>query len=125
MKIQLLGETELVAGDWDDGELSVAAEQAGLHFGAMEMFVASLALCTQAVLASYARQIEVPAGDLRIHMRWRYRERPYRIDAVDMDIEWPQLPENRIDAAARAAAACTLHRTLERGVEIDTAVRRG
>ncbi len=124
MKIRLLGETELTARDLHEDELSVTADGEGLRFGAMEMFVMSLALCTYAVLASYARQIETGVADLQIRMRWRYRDRPYRIDAVNMDIRWPELPENRVDAATRAAAECTLRQTIERGVEVETTLHR-
>jgi uncharacterized OsmC-like protein len=124
VKIRLLGETELTVCDLYEDGLSVTADGEGLRFGAMEMFVTSLALCTYAVLESYARQIEVGVADLQIHMRWRYRDRPYRIDAVNMDIRWPELPENRVDAATRAGAACTLRQTVERGVEVEMTLHR-
>ncbi|HQU16679.1 MAG: hypothetical protein B7Z66_06735 [Chromatiales bacterium 21-64-14] len=124
MKIRLLGETELVVSELHDEHLTVTGDEAGLRFGAMEMFVTSLAACTYAVLASYAHQIDAGVADLHIRLRWHYKDRPYRIDTVEMEIRWPELPEDRVDAAVRAASTCTLHRTLERGVEVGTTVVR-
>lgn len=124
MKIRLIDETELAVSELHDDHLAVTGDAAGLRFGAMEMFVTSLAVCTHAVLASYARQIPAGVAQLSIRMRWHYKDRPYRIDGVEMEIRWPELPDDRVDAAVRAASTCTLHRTLERGVEVGTTLVR-
>ena len=40
-----------------------------------------------------------------------------------MDIVWPGMPEQRLAAAKRAAASCTIRRTLEHPPIVTTAVR--
>ncbi len=122
MEIHLHQETALTLRRMHEPVLEVVADSEALHYGAMQMFVSSLALCTFAVLASYAERIQAGVEDLEMRMEWRYEERPRRIGYIEMRIRWPQLPESRLDAAARAAAMCTLHNTLHHTVDIDTVV---
>lgn len=76
------------------------------------------------MLASYAAQAGADTTALSIRMRWAYREDPFRIGDIDMDVTWPGLPENRRKAAERAAQQCTLHHTLEVPPAFETRVHR-
>ncbi|MEW5790151.1 MAG: OsmC family protein [Pseudomonadota bacterium] len=124
MKIVLHAETELTLQEGKAPGLEVVAEAPGVHYSAMQMFATALALCTYSVLVSYAEQIGTDTEALAIRVRWRYAAHPARIDRIDMDITWPELPESRLPAARRAAAHCMLHNTLHQPPEIHTCVRR-
>lgn len=56
---------------------------------------------------------------LTIHVSWQNaEERPARIVAVDMELRWPGLPEERVETAGRVADLCPIHATLKRATEI-------
>ncbi|HKJ71611.1 MAG TPA: OsmC family protein [Gammaproteobacteria bacterium] len=122
MRIVLHAPEDLSLTDFGDPEFKVVADSDDVHFSAMEMFATSIALCTYSVLASYAEQAGADTAGLEVRMRWEYREAPYRIGAIAMDVTWPGLPGNRLKAAQRAAEQCTLHHTLEVPPEIETRV---
>lgn len=124
MKAILHGENNLEFRDFEEPDLQVDARDPEAHFSALQMFATSLAVCTYSVLAAYAEQIEASTEDLAIRLGWDYAEGPFRIGAIDMNINWPQLPENRLKAAQRAAAQCTLHNTLEHPPPVNTEVSR-
>lgn len=124
MKAILHGEAEMEFRDFDTPSLEVDNRDPEVHFSALQMFATSMALCTYSVLAAYGEQMDAPTDDLVIRMQWSYTEGPFRIGAIDMGIDWPRLPENRLKAAQRAAAQCTLHNTLEHPPEVTTEVRR-
>ena len=99
-------------------------ESEDVHFSAMEMFATSIGLCTYSVLVSYADQAGADTAGLAVRMRWAYREDPFRIGDIRMEVSWPGLPENRLKAAERAAQQCTLHHTLEVPPDFETRVTR-
>jgi len=122
MRITLHGPQDLTLSAVSEEGLQVSAEHEDAHFSAMEMFNTSLALCTASVLMSYAEHAGVGLEGMTLRMRWEYRDDPYRIGHIGMDIRWPGLPENRHKAARRAAEQCTLHHTLEVPPEVETRV---
>ena len=122
MRIHIRSETEVDLSQLHEAGFEVSSEESAPAFGAMQMFAAAVAMCTHAVLASYGQRCGAPADGIRIRVRWRYAERPKRIESLDMDVRWPQLPDSRLDAATRAAHQCTLHNTLGHGVEVSTLV---
>ncbi|MHB8472012.1 MAG: OsmC family protein [Gammaproteobacteria bacterium] len=124
MKIVLHNDTDLSVSHFPQNGFDIDSVDPQVHFGAMHLFVASVAWCTYAVLASYGQRIDAATDDLSIRLRWGYVERPHRLGRIDMAIHWPQVPESRLDAAMRAAASCTLHNSLQHGVEIDTSIER-
>ena len=95
MRIRLDSETEVDLSHLAEPGFDVTAADPALAFGAMPMFVCSVALCTHAVLASYAERIGVTSDDLRYRLRWRYADRPRRIASIDMQVRWPGLPPRR------------------------------
>jgi len=122
VNIKLVSDTDIFLSRLHEEGFDVSSDDPALHFGAMGTFATSLAMCTFAVLASYAQRVDVGVDDLTIGMSWGYGEKPHRIKQLDMDIRWPEVPESRLDAAMRAAATCTLHRTLEHSVEVETMI---
>lgn len=122
MKIELHSDTEIVLTELHIAGLNISSADPELHFGAMEMFITSVGMCTFSVLASYGQRFGTSADDITITLRWAYAERPYRIVEIDLRVGWPQLPASRLDAATRAAHHCTLHNTLRQGSELVTLV---
>ncbi len=126
MKVVLEGDTQLVLEDFEGPGLHVeAAEGVHAHFSAFEMFVSGVGLCTASVLGAYAEQLEVPTGGLRVRMRWELDVAPRRMGAMQMDIQWPELPPSRTRAAELAASQCPLHQTLAQPTSVTTRVFAG
>ena len=122
MKIKIRNATEMELSELHRQGFDILSDDQDTGFGSMQMFTASVALCTFSVLAAYGQRFDAGAEDIVIRLIWHYAERPYRIADIDMKIHWPSLPESRLDAATRAAHHCTLHNTLQQCVEIDTLV---
>lgn len=124
MHIVMNSAEDLDISDFNQPGINIESNDPEAHYSALQMFATSLALCTYSVLASYAEQIDVKADKLAVHMQWRYAEQPFRIDHIEMEIDWPELPESRLQAAQRAAAMCTLHNTLAQPPDVITQVNR-
>ena len=124
MKIALHTATDISVSRLHETGFEIDSQDPDVQLGAIHMCVASLAWCTYSMLASYGQRIDAGVGDMSIRLQWRYAERPHRIGHIDMAIHWPEVPESRLDAAMRAAAMCTLHNTLQHGLEIDTTIER-
>lgn len=124
MKLILHDATELEATEIDAGDhLHVEGDAGGEGFGPLQMLAASLALCTASVLSAYAENVaRVGTTKLSVRVRWSYDDS--RVARMQMAITWPELPEERVVPARRAAASCTVHRTLEHPPEIETTVSR-
>jgi uncharacterized OsmC-like protein len=122
MRIIMNSEEDLDIGDFTKPGINIESTAPDTHYSALQMFATSLALCTYSVLASYAEQIDVSSDNVAVHMAWSYAEEPFRIKQIDMEIDWPELPESRQAAARRAAAMCTIHNTLAHPPEITTRV---
>jgi uncharacterized OsmC-like protein len=114
-----------------DDRLRLEPDAAGLGFemedGAtlspFHLLAASLATCTYAALHGWATNAGIPLDGLAIDVGWEIGGEPYRVTAMEMILDWPGLPAKRRAAAARAAAQCTVHATLEHGSAVDTRVR--
>jgi uncharacterized OsmC-like protein len=123
MEIHIVSATEIKLYRLQESGFTIHADDPELHFGSIQMFITSLAQCTFSVLASYGERFGTSADDITIRMQWTYAERPRRrIAAISMQVHWPSLPESRLDAATRAARYCTLHNTLQEGLEAETLV---
>ncbi len=125
MELRLHGETDVEAAVLTEPGLELVGDAGGEGFGPLQMFAASLALCTVSVLYAYAHEVaKVGIEGLSIRVRWTYGTRPNRVDHIEMIVRWPELPEARLEPARRAAASCTIHRTLEHPPEVVTRVER-
>ena len=122
MRIHIKTSAALDLSYLHEGGFDIVSDDPEIDFGAMQMFVTSIAQCTFAVLATYGERFGASAEDISMGVTWKYAESPHRIGGIEMDIRWPQLPESRLDAATRVAHQCTLHNTLRHSMEIDTMV---
>lgn len=120
MRIGVHDANHLVLEAFDEPGLDVEG-----HLGPMEMFAASLGLCTASVLASYAQVLRIPLATLSVVVRWEYAEDPYRIGRIEMDLDWPDVPPERRKAVLKAAKTCTIHHTLEHPPEVETRLQGG
>lgn len=125
MKVLLHDESDLTLTNLDEPGMEVEVDPgAHAHYSALQMFAASLGLCTASVLSAYGERFDTTTDDLSVRVSWTYAEDPYRVDDIDMRIEWPSLPDSRVEAAQRAAAKCTIHNTLHHPPNVDTRVER-
>ena len=124
MDIELISTTEIVLTQLGESGFEISGNDDKLYYGAMEMYVSSLAMCTYSVLAAYGERVEVDVEGLTVRLKWTYGGKPTLIEQVDMDIRWPEIPESKLDTAMRAAATCTIHRTMEHSVEVETMIDR-
>ena len=126
MKIRMHDDADLTLAEFEAPEFEVEADPgADAHYSAMQMFATSLGLCTASVLIEYGERFGAGPDGLEVRVRWSYAEEPYRIGEIEMDVAWPELPDNRLDAARRAAEQCTIHNTLLTPPGIVTRVSNG
>jgi uncharacterized OsmC-like protein len=112
VKITLLSD-DRIRLDGRAGPLSVEADSAEMQYSPFHMLASGLATCTYSVLASWGTHAKLPVDDLSIEVGWKVAEEPHRVGELDVDVVWPSLPEERRNAAMRAAALCTVSKTLE------------
>lgn len=121
MKLILEGETRVRL---EAGGTGFEIESEGPPISPYHLLAGSLASCTMLTLGSWAGQAGIDVERLTIHLSWENAaERPARIQRIEMELHWPELPEERIRVAERAADLCPIHATLGRGTEIVRRVR--
>lgn len=123
MKITLLSD-DRIRLDGRAGPLSVEADSAEMQYSPFHMLASGLATCTYSVLASWGTHAKLPVDDLFIEVGWSFEENPHRVGKMDVDVVWPSLPEERRNAAMRAAGLCTVTRTFEQPPTIAVEVRK-
>jgi uncharacterized OsmC-like protein len=122
VKITLLSD-DRIRLDGRAGPMTIEAESAETTYSPFHMLASSLATCTLSVLHSWATNAKIPADDLAIEVGWTFAEDPHRVGTMEVDLQWPSLPENRRAAAQRVADLCTVKVTLKHPPEVTTAVR--
>jgi len=105
------------------GPMTIEADSPEMQYSPFHMLASSLATCTYSVLGSWATNAKLAADDLAIEVGWSFAEEPHRVGKMEIDIQWPSLPENRRAAAARVADLCTVKVTLKQPPEVVTAVQ--
>jgi uncharacterized OsmC-like protein len=88
------------------------------------LMAGSLGIWTAMTVGGWAERARLDAADLRITVRWTTAdERPARVERYEIEMHWPMLPVDRVEAAGRAADGCPIHATLARAAEISRSVR--
>lgn len=121
MKITLLSD-DRIRLDGKAGPLSVEADSAEMQYSPFHMLASGLATCTYSVLASWGTNARLPVDDLAIEVGWKFAEDPHRVSDMDVDVIWPSLPEERRNAAVRAAGLCTVKKTFEQPPRVGVGV---
>lgn len=122
MKIHLINDKQIEVSEFHQDAFDISLASEALYFGAMPMFVASLARCTFAVLENYAMRLDVESDTITMLLNWDYASQPTRISEIQMLICWPDLPASRLKAVQRAAHLCTIHNTINNCVNVETVV---
>lgn len=121
MIIHQLDHSQLLLSNLADDQLETSLEHPSLYLGAISLFVASLGRCTFAVLREYAMRLEVPVKNIQMDMHWTFAaNKANKIETIELNIYWPEIPENRIKAVERASHKCTVHSTISDCVDIQT-----
>lgn len=121
MNIHQLDHAQLLLSNLADDALETSLEHPSLYLGAISLFVASLGRCTFAVLREYAMRLEVPVKNIQMDMHWTFAAgKTNKIESIDLNIYWPEIPENRLQAVERASHKCTVHSTISDCVDIKT-----
>ncbi len=122
MNIEVLGQTELRLSRFDEDGLDIRLANEVMRFSAIAMFVTSIARCTFAVLDQYSMRMEIPTKNIITHLTWNFIEKPTRINQIEMNIIWPELPDKRVASVERALHKCTISSTIKDCIEINTQV---
>jgi uncharacterized OsmC-like protein len=120
MRIVMNADNDLEFTRLLEPDMVVESRDPDAAYSALQMFATSVALCSFSMLYSYGDNFGADAEEIRLRVRWAYAEHENRIESIDLSIHWPGLPEARRTAAERAAALCTLHRTLEHPPHVTT-----
>lgn len=94
------------------GPMTIEAQSAEQQYSPFHMLGSSLAYCTFSVMYSWATHVKIPVDDLTLDVSWEFAEDPHRVGSMALSFTWPSLPEQRLNAAKRAAELCTVHATL-------------
>ncbi|HSU15062.1 OsmC family protein [Longimicrobium sp.] len=122
MKITLLSD-DRIRVDGGAGPMSVEAESAEMTYSPYHMLASGLATCTLSVLHAWATNAKLPADGLALEVGWTFVEDPHRVGSMQVEIEWPGLPANRLAAAKRVADLCTVKATFAHPPAISTDVK--
>ena len=122
MKITLLSE-ESIRLEGTAGPLTIEAESAEQTYSPFHMLGSALGVCTYSILASWASNAKMEADDLAIEVGWSFTEKPHRIGAYRLTLEWPSLAADRTETAKRVAALCPIHATFQHAPAITIAAR--
>lgn len=122
MKVHLADQTEVHLANLGDDGFEQTLEKEGLYYGAIAMWVTSLGRCTFAVLDNYALRLELESDQITMQLNWEFSHDPTTIKTIDLQINWPDLPENRLKAVQRASHKCTIHNTIKDCVDISVTV---
>lgn len=112
MKITLLTDHSLRL-EPTPGPMTIDAPSDDQQYSPFHMLASGLAYCTFSILHSWAENKSMPTDGLAIDVDWQFAEKPHRVGAMQVTFSWPSLPADRIEAAKRVAALCTIHKTLE------------
>ncbi len=124
MKITVLDQTEIKLSAFDEDGIEIILENKMQKLSALAMFVASLGRCTFAVIDHYALRMDVPIENIVTHLTWDYHTEPTRFKTINMEINWPEVPEKRIASVERAAHKCAISNTIRDCVEIIVKVKQ-
>jgi len=87
------------------------------------LLAGSLASCIALVVSPWAERAGLDPSLVTISVSWEHvGATDYRVKHMDVDVQWPGLPEARETVVERLAEACPIHATLLAGTEISSRV---
>jgi uncharacterized OsmC-like protein len=121
MKITLLSD-DAIRLEATAGMMTIEAASESQAFSPFHMMAAGLAVCTYAVLASWASHAKVSGDDLSVDVRWSFAEDPHRIGSYEVVLNWPSLPAQRHTVAKRVAELCAVKQTFSHPPTVTTEI---
>ena len=112
MKITLLSD-DAIRLEATPGMLTIEAPSESQAFSPFHMMAAGLAVCTYAVLGSWASHAKVNSDDLSVDVKWSFAEEPHRVGEYRVTLRWPGLPAARHNVAMRVAELCAVKQTFK------------
>jgi putative redox protein len=83
-----------------------------------ELFLASLAGCVTFYAQRFLRRHGLPTEGLVVTCKYAWAANPTRIGEIDLTVDAPGLPPERLEAFARVVEHCTVHNTLRQPPEV-------
>lgn len=123
MKITLVSDDSLRL-EATPGPMTIEAQSADQQYSPFHMLASGLAYCTYSILHSWAENKSLSPDGLTVDVAWQFAEKPHRVGAMQVSFAWPGLPADRLEAAKRVAALCTVHKTLEHPPTITIEVKQ-
>lgn len=123
MKITLESEEALLI-EATEGPMTIEAPSAELGYSAFHMLGSALGYCTMSVLHSWASNADLPTEGLAVRVTWVFVEEPHRVGEMNLELIWPSLPPERLNAAKRVAHLCGVHNTLTHPPRISVELKR-
>lgn len=77
-----------------------------------ELMAGSMASCIGFYVARYCEQANIEATGLYVSADWQVGGKPKHMEAFDIEVYLPEMPENRRAAIERVASGCLIHNTL-------------
>jgi uncharacterized OsmC-like protein len=124
VKITLLSD-DRIRVEGGAGPMTVEAESAEMTYSPFHMLASGLATCTLAVLHAWATNAKLPFENVALEVGWTFAEQPHRVGTMDVEVDWPGLPPERLGAAKRVADLCTVKVTLAHPPAVRTLVNEG
>jgi len=85
-----------------------------------DYFFASLATCAAYYVLKFCESRSIPSEGITVHQSWERNEESRRIERISIDIRVPpNFPEKYHKAVARAAASCTVKKSIVNPPEFD------
>lgn len=111
MRLELVGEGFEITGE-------------DVAISPYHLLAGSLASCIALVIVPWAERAGLDATPLNIGVAWTHGE-DNRVTRIETVVAWPGLPAERGPVVERLAAACPIHATLARGIELTTRLSGG
>ena len=83
-----------------------------------ELFLASLAGCGTFYAERFLRRHEIATDGLVVTCKYAWAANPTRIGEIDLTVEAPGLPPERLEAFSRVVEHCTVRNTLRQPPEV-------
>jgi putative redox protein len=83
-----------------------------------ELFLASLAGCVTFYAERFLRRHELATDGLVVTCKYAWAANPTRIGEIDLTVEAPGLPPERLEAFSRVVEHCTVRNTLRQPPEV-------
>jgi len=83
-----------------------------------ELFIASLAGCVAFYAERFLRRHHLPTDRLAVTCSFAWARDPARVGEIEVKVEAPDVPADRLEAFSRVIEHCPIHNTLRQPPEV-------